>query len=207
MTIGQRIAQLRRAKGLSQEELAEMVGVSRQAVSKWELDQALPDAEKIVALAAALDASTDQILLDPPTGERAAGEQAAGETAQQYRYEGGGTAPPSPSAAPSQPLHDPWRGLPASVRRFVQRHGYKAGYLLIAYGAGALLFGLVTIFVIHTFFSTMDSEFSKFFDTYNNLPGFQGFQGEWQVQFPDGLTPEEEEVIRKELERQMGGGW
>ncbi len=38
MTLGQRIYSLRKARGLSQEELAAAVGVSRQAVSKWELD-------------------------------------------------------------------------------------------------------------------------------------------------------------------------
>ncbi len=195
MTIGQRIVQLRKSKGLSQEDLAERVGVSRQAVSKWELDQALPDAEKIVALAAALGVSTDQILLDPP-GD--ATQATGGASTQQDRREGGGTAPPSP--APSQPA-DARSGLPAAVGRFVQRHGYKAGYLLIAYGAASLLVGLVMVFVIHTFFSTVESEFSQ--------PDWAppGFQSEMQIQFPDGLTPAEEDAIRRELERQMGGGW
>lgn len=43
MTLGTRIAALRRERGLSQEALGELVGVSRQAVSKWESDSALPD--------------------------------------------------------------------------------------------------------------------------------------------------------------------
>lgn len=50
MTLGGRIVQFRKALGLSQEALAEAVGVSRQAVSKWELDEAQPDAAKIVLL-------------------------------------------------------------------------------------------------------------------------------------------------------------
>ncbi len=200
MTMGQRIVQLRKAKGLSQEDLAERVGVSRQAVSKWELDQALPDAEKIIALAAALGVSTDQILRDPPVDSGSTPDEAAsGASGQQYHYEGGGTVPPT--SAPSQPANATWNGLPASVGRFIQRHGYKAGYLLIGYGAAMLLLGLVMMFVIHTFFSTVESEFSQ--------PdfGLPGFKSDVQIQFPDGLTPAEEDAIRRELERQIGGGW
>ena len=50
MTYGERIRQEREAKGLTQEELAEALGVSRQAVSKWETDIASPDMENLLAL-------------------------------------------------------------------------------------------------------------------------------------------------------------
>ena len=50
MTIGQRIQQLRKEKGLSQEALGEALGVSRQAVSKWESDLTLPEIENLVAM-------------------------------------------------------------------------------------------------------------------------------------------------------------
>lgn len=59
MTIGQRIRARRRAKRFSQEYLAEQVGVSRQAVSKWEADQTAPDMKNMVALAALLEVSLD----------------------------------------------------------------------------------------------------------------------------------------------------
>ena len=49
MTIGQRIAQKRKELGLSQEELAGRVGVSRQAVSRWEMDGAVPEVDKLIA--------------------------------------------------------------------------------------------------------------------------------------------------------------
>ena len=48
MNIADRIQCLRKNKGLSQEELADKVGVSRQAVSKWESEQSTPDIEKII---------------------------------------------------------------------------------------------------------------------------------------------------------------
>ena len=50
MTIGQRIAQKRKELGLSQEDLGERLGVSRQAIYKWESDQTLPEVEKLVRL-------------------------------------------------------------------------------------------------------------------------------------------------------------
>lgn len=50
MTIGQRIAQLRKQQNLSQEALGEALGVSRQAISKWESDAALPEIDKLIAL-------------------------------------------------------------------------------------------------------------------------------------------------------------
>ena len=48
MTIADRILELRKIKGISQEELADEIGVSRQAVSKWESEQSIPDLDKII---------------------------------------------------------------------------------------------------------------------------------------------------------------
>lgn len=51
MTIGSRISGLRKERNISQELLAEKMGVSRQAVSKWENDQTAPDTNNLIALA------------------------------------------------------------------------------------------------------------------------------------------------------------
>ena len=50
MTLGERISAGRRAAGISQEVLGERLGVSRQAISKWEGDAAVPELEKLIAL-------------------------------------------------------------------------------------------------------------------------------------------------------------
>ena len=50
MTLGQRIQEHRTRLGLSQEGLGEKLGVSRQAVSRWEADGAVPDTDKLIAL-------------------------------------------------------------------------------------------------------------------------------------------------------------
>lgn len=62
MTIGKRIALLRKEKGLKQEELAEMLGVSGQAVSKWENDQTCPDISLLPQLASILGVTVDELL-------------------------------------------------------------------------------------------------------------------------------------------------
>ncbi|MDE7453864.1 MAG: helix-turn-helix domain-containing protein [Clostridia bacterium] len=61
-SIGKRISALRKDKGLSQEELAEALFVSRQTVSKWERGQSLPDADNITAMCAFLNVSADELL-------------------------------------------------------------------------------------------------------------------------------------------------
>ena len=62
MTIGKRIAHLRKEKGLTQEELAGHMGVSPQAVSKWENDQTCPDITTLPKLAKLLGVSVDELL-------------------------------------------------------------------------------------------------------------------------------------------------
>lgn len=62
MNMADRIQYLRKTKGMSQEELADKIGVSRQAVSKWESEQSTPDLEKIIMLSDFFGVTTDYIL-------------------------------------------------------------------------------------------------------------------------------------------------
>lgn len=62
MTIGKRIAQLRKEKGLTQEDLSKLMEVSAQAVSKWENDQTCPDIASLPKLARILGVSVDELL-------------------------------------------------------------------------------------------------------------------------------------------------
>ncbi len=64
MKIGEKIANLRIMAGLSQEQLAEHLDVSRQSVSKWEMDQALPQIDKVLQLCELFKISTDSLLLE-----------------------------------------------------------------------------------------------------------------------------------------------
>ena len=76
MTIGQKIYTLRNHYGISQEGIAESLGVSRQSVSKWEMDMALPQIDKVLQLSKIFGVTTDTLLQDdiaisPPKAERA----------------------------------------------------------------------------------------------------------------------------------------
>lgn len=62
MNMADRIQQLRKTKGISQEELADKIGVSRQAVSKWESEQSSPDLEKVIIMSDFFEVTTDYIL-------------------------------------------------------------------------------------------------------------------------------------------------
>lgn len=72
MTIGQRIAALRKAAGLSQEALAAQLGVSRQAIGKWEADASLPGIDNLQELAKTLGASCDELLTGAPPAQAGA---------------------------------------------------------------------------------------------------------------------------------------
>lgn len=62
MSVSKQLIHLRNLKGISQEELASLMNVTRQAVSKWETDQTLPDSEKIIRLSEIFGVTTDYLL-------------------------------------------------------------------------------------------------------------------------------------------------
>ena len=71
MTIGNRIVSLRKAQQISQEDMADKIGVSRQAVSKWETDVCAPDAYNLIALSKVLNTSVEYIV----SGETSANQK------------------------------------------------------------------------------------------------------------------------------------
>ena len=75
MTMGERITALRKGRGMTQEQLAERLSVTRQSVSKWELDQSTPDVGFAVALCELFGVSLDYLIrgieLPPPTAKEA----------------------------------------------------------------------------------------------------------------------------------------
>ncbi len=62
MALGEKLLELRRKKNLSQEEVAEKLGVTRQTISKWETNQTTPDFDKIAPLCNMYSISTDELL-------------------------------------------------------------------------------------------------------------------------------------------------
>lgn len=92
MTFGEKLCKLRKEKGLSQELLAEQLGTSRQAISKWENHQGFPEIEKLLQLSDLFGVSTDYLLKNESThkaedkpGYYISREMAAGYLANQKK--------------------------------------------------------------------------------------------------------------------------
>ena len=64
MGLGERIQKLRIDNGLTQERLAEMLSVSRQSISKWEMNQSIPEIDKVIMMSKLFSVGTDEILLE-----------------------------------------------------------------------------------------------------------------------------------------------
>ena len=75
MTTGEKLAALRKRKGITQERLSEILGVSRQSVSRWEMDAAFPETEKLIKLSKLLECSVDFLLNEELTEDRLATER------------------------------------------------------------------------------------------------------------------------------------
>lgn len=80
MTLGDKLAKMRREHNYTQEQFADILGVSRQSVSKWESDVAYPETDKLVKICQLFGCSTDYLLLD-------AAQEQAGESEQAERSE------------------------------------------------------------------------------------------------------------------------
>lgn len=85
MTFGEKLQALRRERNLSQEQLAASLGVSRQAVSKWELNDAVPDVENVVKLSRLFSVSTDYLLKEEMASPERAVQPAARDNGGQQR--------------------------------------------------------------------------------------------------------------------------
>lgn len=131
MNFQEKLVKLRRAAALSQEELADRLGVSRQAVSKWEAGYATPEVDKIIMLSELFGVSTDYLLKSSEEG--APREQ--GESAKEANASG--------EREPDAELDVPTVGRDA-VREFL-RMKRKAALLI---GIAVLLFILSPVLLI-----------------------------------------------------------
>ena len=67
MNFSEKLKEIRKKEGISQEQLAEKIGVSRQAITKWETGKGLPDAENMVIIAEIFKTTIDELLMDSVT--------------------------------------------------------------------------------------------------------------------------------------------
>ena len=75
MALGERIKACRQSAGMSQEKVAELVGVSRQAVTKWEVNQSAPNTENLFKLAEIFGITVDMLLASEDENKQSPAEQ------------------------------------------------------------------------------------------------------------------------------------
>lgn len=116
MTFGEKLQAMRQRTGMSQDALAERLNVSRQAVSRWERDETMPETDKVVVLADIFGVTTDY-LLRPQAAEQPSAEEHP------------------PRSGPTQAQRD----TISRLGYLVKTKGYLLGWVLIAWGALDLL--------------------------------------------------------------------
>lgn len=125
MTLSEKILYCRKRRALSQEALAEKIGVSRQAISKWETGEAAPELSKLALLAKTFGVTADWLISEDNLPESAA--------------QGASQKQP---AAPAQNAN--WvDSLPGAVQSLVRRYGWLAGAYIAASGAVMTIIGII----------------------------------------------------------------
>lgn len=117
MKFGEKLQLLRKQKGMSQEQIALQIGVSRQSVSKWELGDSLPDTDKIVLLSKVFAVTTDYLLFEEETHAFSQVEEKDINISREECTE----------------------TLPNFILRLVKTKGYIGGYIIAGYAAFALI--------------------------------------------------------------------
>lgn len=172
MKLNEKILYYRKAAKLSQEELAERVGVSRQAVSKWERGDATPEVEKLLLLARAFGVTTDELLSSDGPKEQVE------------------TPPPSedPPVSNSQ-AGDSFDRATGLLGKLIRRYGWLAGVYVALSGLGITLVGAFARWGFGAMFSASGQMMGS-------IGGFGSMGG---VTFSPGTPPEVQQAILGEL--------
>ena len=136
MKLSEKICYCRKKSGKSQEALAEQLGVSRQAVSKWETGEAEPELKKLRLLAEVFGVSTDWLLSDDEPQEEEKSDFETGQSAKHY-----------PDWIDSRP---------GTLGRLLRRYGWLLGVYIAVYGAAFTLIGGLARFLSRKMFTSFN---------------------------------------------------
>ena len=142
MNLSEKILYCRKKAGMSQLDLADALGVSRQAVSKWETGESNPDVTKLPQMAALFGVTTDYLLSDEPVEKNAEPAEA-----------------PEPPQNP--PVYPEWvNNLPKHMMNMVKKFGWLYGLRVAIGGALMTAMGLLGRWMFKTmFFSGADTSY------------------------------------------------
>ncbi|MBQ2930072.1 MAG: helix-turn-helix transcriptional regulator [Clostridia bacterium] len=150
MKLSDKIWVCRKKAGLSQEALAEKIGVSRQAISKWETGEAAPEITKLPLLARTFQVTADWLLDDEAGFEEDAPEEDAAPE------EPVGATIDRPSPEPVQTYPEWIDHLPGFLGRMLKKYGWIFGVRMAISGALFIVMGLVA----NAMFTSMDNSFN-----------------------------------------------
>lgn len=143
MTLGQRLSHLRTGAGLSQDALAEQLGVSRQSVSKWETDGSVPELDKLVRLSQVFGVTLDELVkgtADAPSGSEANNRT---ETPQ-----GAKNTPPDTTGTQDTFYMSQTPPMPQDTAKLLRLHRQKlTGIVLMAVALLATALNLALVFL------------------------------------------------------------
>lgn len=162
MKLNEKIFYCRRKAGLSQEALAEELGVSRQAVSKWETGDAVPEISKLLSLAKTFDVTTDWLLSEEEPEDNNTNTNYYQETVNWGNSEA-----------------DDWmERVPGVLGKMVRKFGWIAGVYIAAVGAGFTALGAIMKTIVNSMMNGFNNAANSM------MSGFGGF-GNSSVTFFD----------------------
>ncbi len=166
MKLNEKIFYCRRKAGLSQEALAEELGVSRQAVSKWETGDAVPEISKLVSLAKTFDVTTDWLLSEEEPEESSYTTNYYQETASLGNNVTDFTAErdTTTSAERFEKAADDWMDrVPGVLGKLVRKFGWIAGVYVAAGGAGFTMLGLIAKVLVNSMTNSFNNVTNSMF--------------------------------------------
>lgn len=149
MTLGEKIYRLRTERGMSQEAFGDVLGVSRQSVSKWETDQSVPELDKIVAISEIFAVSTDYLLKETVEQQAEAESDNMNSSKEDYYTQGKQVVVQRPSFSYEYKSKKTFMGLPLVHIHFGLKPVRAKGVIAIGNAAqGIIAIGIVGLGVI-----------------------------------------------------------
>ena len=187
MKLSDKIYYLRKKAGMSQEELAEAVGVSRQAVSKWETGESSPDINKLLALSKTFEVTTDWLLSDEDPNEEKNEEVKNDNNENRYNYDQ--TYDDNEyfnNQVREKPVEkETWVDrIPGVIGKMIKRYGWLYGVGLAVGGALFIAIGAIAKFIVGKMLSSFSNMSNSMFEGFGSFTDvtIEGFENMPEIQ-------------------------
>lgn len=191
MKLGDKIYSCRKKAGMSQEALAEKIGVSRQAISKWEIGTAVPELGNVVALSKIFGVTTDWLLneCNDDESEYSGEEENVGSENNEQTDDTTPSDDVKENNTTANNAYDQGAHIKNSVAQLVRRYGWLVGIYVAICGGGVALVGIIAKIIVNSMMSGFSNSFSGI--------------GGMKIYTSDGQPLEP--AMAAEIERQLSG--